>query len=143
MATEEKITLIFNDKKEEPKEEKIVIKKTETKKPIVKKEKESFDIVIEKIDDDDVGTKKITQPIEKEFELAIKDIENLINDKYRDTIRLRCIRFGGALIVYQGTPTTKWAAFRTYMPHIYRASLKRILYDNGIIDKYPTYFKNV
>ncbi len=139
MATEEKITLIFNDEKTEP----TVIKKTE--KIVIKKEtkKESFDIIIENVDDDKVGKKKATKPIEEEFKLAIKDIENLINEKFYDGMRLRCVMFGGGLMVYQGTPTTKWAVFRMYMPNIYRATLKRILYDHGIIDKYPTYFKNV
>lgn len=138
MATEEKIILTFNDEKKEP----TIIKETKTKKPKVK-EKEPIKIIIEKIDDDEIDKKKATKSIEEEFKLAIKDIEDLINEKFYDTMRLRCVMFGGGLMVYQGTPTTKWAVFRTYMPHIYRASLKRILYDHGIIDKYPTYFKNV
>ncbi len=137
----ETIKLIFDDKEEPKKEEKIVIKKTETKKKETKKE--SFDIIIENVDDDEIGKKKATKPIEEEFKLAIKDIENLINEKFYDGMGLRCVMFGGGLMVYQRTPTTKWAVFRTYMPHIYRATLKRILYDHGIIDKYPTYFKNV
>jgi hypothetical protein len=102
---------------------------------------EKIDVTVENIDNKDVGKKQKTKPVEVEYEAAMEDIKKIIEDKYA-SLKLKFTKSGGAYIIHQ-TPTDTWAAFRLHSPNIYKGSIKRILHDNGIIKKYPTYFRSI